>query len=87
MNTYWFKPKSYGYGFVPVTWEGWLATLLLIGILLLSIGANGLYSEEPPELWEVCHLLVDISLITGIATLFFERKMKEPLRWRWGRGK
>jgi hypothetical protein len=23
----WFRPKSFGYGATPVTWEGWLLTL------------------------------------------------------------
>jgi hypothetical protein len=24
---YWFRPKSFGYGATPVTWEVWLLTL------------------------------------------------------------
>ena len=36
---YWFKPKQYGYGAVPMTWEGWAFTLfvaLLIGLPILA---------------------------------------------------
>ena len=24
MTTYWFRPKRYGYGATPVTWQGWV---------------------------------------------------------------
>ena len=29
---YWFRPKLFGWGAVPVTWQGWAATLLLIAL-------------------------------------------------------
>jgi hypothetical protein len=25
-HAYWFKPKKYGYGAAPATWEGWTVT-------------------------------------------------------------
>ncbi len=44
MTRYWFKPKRYGYGATPVTWEGWAFTGLVVAILagsgLLLLG-NG----------------------------------------------
>lgn len=27
---YWFRPKRLGYGAVPATWQGWLATLVFV---------------------------------------------------------
>jgi len=27
MAEYWFKPKRYGYGATPATWQGWAVTL------------------------------------------------------------
>ena len=32
----WFGPKRSGYGIGPRTWQGWLATLLLIGGAILD---------------------------------------------------
>ena len=26
--SYWFRPKRYGYGATPITWQGWLLTVL-----------------------------------------------------------
>ncbi|MBU1270467.1 MAG: hypothetical protein KKA06_07410 [Nanoarchaeota archaeon] len=38
-NDYWFKPKSFGYGAQPVTWDGWLSTAVFI-ILLFWIASG-----------------------------------------------
>ncbi len=27
---YWFRPKTFGWGAVPVTWQGWLVTVLFM---------------------------------------------------------
>ena len=27
---YWFRPKRFGYGAVPATWQGWAATLAFV---------------------------------------------------------
>jgi hypothetical protein len=32
----WFGPKRYGYGIGPRGWQGWLATALAIGAILLD---------------------------------------------------
>jgi hypothetical protein len=29
----WFRPKRLGFGISPATWEGWLATALLIAAI------------------------------------------------------
>lgn len=85
MTKYWFKPKWFGYGFYPVSWEGWLCTLMLLGLILLSGFANHIFVEPGPERGEAIRFFLDAVMIAGISTLFFEKKMKEPLRWRWGR--
>jgi hypothetical protein len=30
MSRYWFRPKRYGYGATPITWEGWVFTLAIV---------------------------------------------------------
>jgi hypothetical protein len=37
MTRYWFRPKRYGYGATPTTWEGWAFTGLIVAIL--AVGA------------------------------------------------
>lgn len=84
MSKYWFKPKSYGYGFYPISWEGWVAVLVLVLLILIAGFIDGIF-EEGAGLKQGGRFVLDVFLIAGIATLFFERKMKESLRWRWGR--
>jgi hypothetical protein len=38
MTRYWFKPKRYGYGATPATWEGWAFTGLVVAII--AVGAS-----------------------------------------------
>ena len=33
MSRYWFKPKRYGYGATPATWEGWAFTGLIVAVI------------------------------------------------------
>jgi len=87
MSKYWFKPKSYGYGFFPVSWEGWLCTIGLVIVILLSGYSNGVFSENQPTNQQFVRFLLDVFIFAGLATFFFEKKMKEPLQWRWGRKK
>lgn len=36
MRDPWFRPKRAGIGWTPCSWQGWLATALLIGAILGS---------------------------------------------------
>src|SRR5262245_12007807 len=29
---YWFKRRTYGWGWVPATWQGWLTLLIFLGV-------------------------------------------------------
>ena len=38
MTAYWFKPKRYGYGATPITWEGWVVTLgTVVAMVVVSL--------------------------------------------------
>ncbi|HLZ78954.1 MAG TPA: hypothetical protein VKQ09_06415 [Sphingomonas sp.] len=30
----WFRPKRFGFGYSPATWEGWLATALIVAAIV-----------------------------------------------------
>ena len=80
----WFIPKSYGWGFVPVSWQGWVATLALIVIILYAGWLDGIFADPMPPTAGM-RFVLDLVLITGVASWFFEKKMNEPLKWRWGK--
>ena len=83
-HKYWFKPKNYGYGFYPVTWEGWLATAVFVIVLLISGCINNIFVDNV-TMKEGMRFFLDVLIFSSIATIFFDKKMKEDLKWRWGR--
>ena len=44
MKQLWFKAKTYGYGWYPVTWQGWLVILIYV----LGVAGFGFWYEADP---------------------------------------
>jgi hypothetical protein len=96
MGRPWFAPKAYGYGFNPVTWEGWLVTLVFVllviattgylnpdGRILHLFGADRvpLLRDLRPNIFEVIvALLVEIAAFLAIGRW----KCSGPWTWRDG---
>ncbi len=80
---YWFKQKTYGYGWVPVRWQGWLMTLLFVGMIILSAYTNNFFSDEP-TFEQVARYFFDIIILTALFMLIFKGKAKGKMKWRWG---
>ncbi|MGA8077630.1 MAG: hypothetical protein WBD53_05675 [Xanthobacteraceae bacterium] len=81
MATYWFKPKRYGYGATPVTWQGWAVTL---GTVLVMVAVSlVLRLAERQSLGLAAMLAFDAA---ALAMLFVicRRKTDGEWRWRWG---
>ncbi len=80
MTKKWFIAKTYGWGWVPVTWQGWAVTILYIALIVRSgrqlEGATGSGANILPFTIQV--LLATIVLL-GICYLTGEKP-----RWRWG---
>jgi uncharacterized membrane protein len=78
--SYWFRPKRYGYGATPVTWQGWAVTLGIAGamaaIVLLMERADGLAIRIG---------IVVVALAVFVALVIIARRRTEgEWRWRWG---
>lgn len=76
----WFKRRRYGYGWTPVTWQGWvtvvgfLAVVLIIAPLAEAAESDGVRWVYLNFIFAALMLLVGISLSKG------------PLpKWRWGK--
>ena len=77
---YWFKRKLYGWGWVPVTWQGWL--VLLVYIVALFAFAFTIDESSPPE--EVMFtFILPLVLLTGTLIRICYKKGERP-RWQWG---
>ncbi|RYE02017.1 MAG: hypothetical protein EOP61_09625 [Sphingomonadales bacterium] len=72
---YWFAPKAYGLGAVPVTWQGWLLTA---GFVLLALLIAGIAQQRSPA-W----LALLAPLTIGFVGLCWA-KTDGGWRWRWG---
>ncbi len=73
---YWFKAKLYGWGWVPVTWQGWLVLVVSLAILAVGIYIGEMYdSPEAP--------LFGATVMTVIIFTFGFWKGEKP-RWQWG---
>lgn len=82
---YWFRPKQFGWGFVPITWEGWGMTGILVVLILLSAFSNNFFSHEEPAINEVIRYVLDIVILTSIFSLIAKEKTKGKLKMRWGK--
>ena len=77
-NRLWFKRKLYGWGWVPVKWQGWLVVVLLVAyIVFLSLNLD-LSSEADLSLFF-------LQLIIGILVVIIICYIKgEKPAWQWG---
>jgi phosphatidylglycerophosphate synthase len=85
MTRYWFKPRRYGYGATPATWEGWLVTILAAAIMACSIAIMNM------NLWvDRTNFSAWIIWAVLIATLVYcfvqicRRRTDGEWQWRWG---
>jgi hypothetical protein len=85
MNKYWFKPKQYGYGYVPISVEGWITTLILIlfGIFLAYI--NDFFNLSEITILNGLLFTFEIIILGFIFLKIFEKKCKGKLKWNWGK--
>ena len=76
-NKYWFKPKRYGYGATPISWEGWAMTLVFAFLVTLL----AIYAVKTQNL-----AITLISFLTLLIIIVFISKIKtkEKWKWRWG---
>lgn len=80
-NNIWFKRKLYGWGWVPVTWQGWLATAVYAGL----ISAFALTVDESSPVREIMFtFILPLTLLT-IAFARIAYKKGERPRWQWGK--
>jgi hypothetical protein len=83
MTTYWFKPKRYGYGATPVTWQGWAVTL---GTVIVMLSAASVVVMTGFRGHSALAALLAIYAIC-IGTLWFISRGKTDGEWRWRWGK
>jgi uncharacterized membrane protein YbhN (UPF0104 family) len=87
MTEYWFKPKRYGYGATPVTWQGW-ASSLAAAVALLIVFRFFLFpipGAAAHPLWEVGLGVVVAAAVVAVFNSFAKSKTDGEWHWRWGK--
>jgi hypothetical protein len=74
---YWFKRKLYGWGWVPVKWQGWLVILAWLILFTLSIVMIEKNDHEIGKNFAV------IAIITVILIWICYKTGEKP-KWSWG---
>lgn len=82
----WFEPKGYGWGLAPVCWQGWVATLMYLVLVVLYVvygydlfnNIEGLVPSDVPK------IIFDV-LISGVAFVYMMEDRTSPkVGWYWG---
>ena len=73
---YWFKRKLYGWGWVPVKWQGWLVVFISVAIAIAGIYIGEI--DDAPGA-----ALIGILLMITIIFAFGYWKGEKPC-WQWG---
>ena len=83
MTRYWFRPRRYGYGATPVTWEGWALTVGVAGVVILSIVAMNLLADRSNVVaWLVWAVFV--AVVAFLMVQISRQRTDGEWRWRWG---
>ena len=83
MTRYWFRPKRYGYGATPITWEGWAITIAVAVLVAGSIVAMKLMIDRSNAgAWLTWAALIAIAVFWFVRIT--RRKTDGEWRWRWG---
>ena len=82
MVRYWFRPRRYGYGATPVTWEGWALTVTVAAVVAISVVAINLLADRSNfAVWIAW--AVFIAAVVFWFVRFSRRKTNGEWRWRW----
>lgn len=76
---YWFKRKLYGWGWVPVRWQGWLVVVVSLFFVFAGIYVGEI--DDAPGA-----ALLGFLLMLAILLIFGYWKGEKP-RWQWGLSK
>ena len=83
MARYWFRPKSYGFGATPITWEGWAISLAVAAVVAGSAVMMTVFVDRA----DLAAWLIWAAFVAGITFWLVRvsrRRTEGEWRWRWG---
>jgi hypothetical protein len=82
MNSYWFKPKQYGHGATPVTWQGWAVVVAGVVVIVLAALLIPAHNARSASAW-ITFFAIE-AVIIAIVWIVSRGKTDGEWRWRWG---
>lgn len=73
---YWFKRNIFGWGWIPVRWQGWLVSIAAAALI-----AAGIYVGEIDDAPGAALLGI---LLAALLMFSFGSKKGESVCWQWG---
>lgn len=85
LNLVWgFKRKLYGWGWVPVRWQGWAVILVYLALILsLALTREEAIPGNPDSGSNFLVFALPIIILTGLL-IYICYKTGEKPRWQWG---
>lgn len=81
----WFRAKLYGWGWTPITWQGWLVTLGYVIILIDQATSTISYDKNASASLGDTMIYFGLNFILSTVLLLTICYMKgERPGWRWG---
>lgn len=82
MKKKWFAAKRYGWGWYPVTWQGWGILGVYTGFVIYRVySLDTMFDTTSPYIFR----LILETLIATIILIAICWKTGEKPRWRWGK--
>ncbi len=81
---YWFKAKTYGWGWTPATWQGWLVFIgFFVVEMVLAFSMGIFYISEINGAFD----FLILSTVLALLLIFICYLTGEKLQWKWGKKK
>lgn len=78
----WFKAKSFGWGWTPITWQGWVVTLLYIVSILVHVQNIDVQTHSTNDIG--MNFVIPFIINTVFLLIVCYAHGEKP-RWRWDR--
>ena len=88
MARFWFRPKKFGYGATPITWEGWVSTAVFAAVFMVATlefaRTIELVRTGAEAAWMIA-VYVALMAVALFGFIRFSRAMTDgEWKWRWG---
>ena len=80
-KTLWFKAKKYGWGWTPISWQGWFVIIVYV---IVNVKYFTLIDKNSHSGSDTLISFSPIFILTTVILLIICYKKGEKPEWRWG---